>query len=246
MQITKKSCVRSFWTNGVKCWHPVQCSYMTLWISIQLLSLHHYYSISTGSCLTTFLTILILLRVTTICLPTWRTGCDHSASTITRSWGTGMELSSQKTWLLWHRSTKRISRYKCLNSSSDWLHWEHFLYKINFFSHCSFCEKLTGGYFPNSLCVILQNTRTSRTASLTYNWMITLPFHWKHFLEQCPVSHSTGHSYSIHGKLYHLLFPSAPIQRQDMKVWLEHWQATVFTNINTLVINAYVWGPLYM
>jgi hypothetical protein len=34
----------------------------------------------------TFLTALILLWVTTTCLPTWRTGWHHSASTIMRSW----------------------------------------------------------------------------------------------------------------------------------------------------------------
>jgi hypothetical protein len=41
---------------------------------------------STGSCLTTLLTALISLQVTTNCLPTWRTGCDHNSSTIMRSW----------------------------------------------------------------------------------------------------------------------------------------------------------------
>jgi hypothetical protein len=51
-----------------------------------LLALQHCWSISTGNSLTTLLTALILLQVTTTCLPTRRTGCDHSASTIMRSW----------------------------------------------------------------------------------------------------------------------------------------------------------------
>jgi hypothetical protein len=55
-------------------------------LRIQLLALEHCWSISTGSCLTTHVTALILLRATTTCLTTWRTGCDHSASTIMRSW----------------------------------------------------------------------------------------------------------------------------------------------------------------
>jgi hypothetical protein len=38
------------------------------------------------SCLASLLTTLVLLWMTTICLPTWRSGCDHSASTIMRSW----------------------------------------------------------------------------------------------------------------------------------------------------------------
>jgi hypothetical protein len=43
------------------------------------------YCISTGSCLTTLLTVLISLRMTAAYSPTW-TGYDHSASTIIRSW----------------------------------------------------------------------------------------------------------------------------------------------------------------
>jgi hypothetical protein len=59
-------------------------------------ALDHCWSISTGNCLTTHLTALILLQATTTCLllPTWRTGCYHSASTVMRSW---WKLS--KTWL---------------------------------------------------------------------------------------------------------------------------------------------------
>jgi hypothetical protein len=55
--------------------------------------LNHCWSISTRSCLTNLLTALISLRATTTCLPTWRTGWDHSPSTIMRSW------ERVKTWL---------------------------------------------------------------------------------------------------------------------------------------------------
>jgi hypothetical protein len=36
--------------------------------------------------LTTLLTALISLQVTTACLHTWRTACNHSTSTIMCSW----------------------------------------------------------------------------------------------------------------------------------------------------------------
>jgi hypothetical protein len=51
-----------------------------------LLTLEHCWNISTGSCLITLLWALISLRTAATCLPTWRTGCDHSPSTIMRSW----------------------------------------------------------------------------------------------------------------------------------------------------------------
>jgi hypothetical protein len=63
-----------------------ECSFMTMHARLQLLTLKHRWSISIGSCLTIHLTALILLRATTTCLPTWRTGCDHSASAVMRSW----------------------------------------------------------------------------------------------------------------------------------------------------------------
>jgi hypothetical protein len=59
---------------------------MTMCICIQRLTLEHCWSISTWSCLTTLLTALISRQATTTCLPTWRTGCDHSILTIKRSW----------------------------------------------------------------------------------------------------------------------------------------------------------------
>jgi hypothetical protein len=57
----------------------------------------HSWSISTRSCLTTLLMALILLWATTTCLPTWRTGWDHSTSAIMSWWKVSkcMWLSSQ-------------------------------------------------------------------------------------------------------------------------------------------------------
>jgi hypothetical protein len=46
----------------------------------------HYWSISSGNCLTTLFTTLISPLATTTCLLTWSTGCDHSASAVMRSW----------------------------------------------------------------------------------------------------------------------------------------------------------------
>jgi hypothetical protein len=82
---TLKNCVGSFRAKEVECWHTVYCSSMTMRIGIQLFAPEHTWSILTGSCLTTLLTAMIMLRATTTCLPTWRTGWDHSASTIVRS-----------------------------------------------------------------------------------------------------------------------------------------------------------------
>jgi hypothetical protein len=62
-------------------WHLVLRSSMTMRICIQLLALENCWNISTGCYLTTLPISLILLRVTTTYLPTWRTGWDHSAST---------------------------------------------------------------------------------------------------------------------------------------------------------------------
>jgi hypothetical protein len=59
---------------------------MLVRIRVRLLTFEHCCSISTGSSLTTLLTALISLRATTACLPTWRAGCDLSASTLMRSW----------------------------------------------------------------------------------------------------------------------------------------------------------------
>jgi hypothetical protein len=55
-------------------------------VCIQLLALEHSWSFSTGSRLTMLLRAPILLRATTACLPTGRTGWDHSAWTIMSWW----------------------------------------------------------------------------------------------------------------------------------------------------------------
>jgi hypothetical protein len=51
-----------------------------------MLTIKHCWSISTAGCLTSLLTALILLRETTSCFHTWRSGWDHSASTIMSWW----------------------------------------------------------------------------------------------------------------------------------------------------------------
>jgi hypothetical protein len=60
-------------------------TYMTMYVHIQLLTLEHCWSISTWGCLTTLLRALIALQAAATCLPTGRSGCYHSASTIRRS-----------------------------------------------------------------------------------------------------------------------------------------------------------------
>jgi hypothetical protein len=60
----KKNCIGPLRTKGV------ECSSMIVRVCIQLLTLEYCRSISTGSCLTIFLTALISLQVTTTCLPT--------------------------------------------------------------------------------------------------------------------------------------------------------------------------------
>jgi hypothetical protein len=80
-----------------------------------LLALKHCWSISTGSCLTTLFTSLISLRATIICLPAWRIGWHHRASTITRTWW-------KVSKLLWHTHTKAYSPTRhVLNSGGDYI-----------------------------------------------------------------------------------------------------------------------------
>jgi hypothetical protein len=68
--------------------------------------------ISTTSWLTTFLTALISFRATITCLPTWRTGWDHSTWAIMRSWRKG----SKRGWAN-RRQTFMAQTYK--NSFSN-------------------------------------------------------------------------------------------------------------------------------
>jgi hypothetical protein len=121
---TLKKTVGPFRTKGVECLYPVYCSSTKTRVHIQLLVLEHCCSVSAGSCLATLLTVLISLRATPTCLPTWRTDCDHNASTIMRSWWKVLKhmwLSSQAadfdTGI-----QKLILRYdKCLNSCGDYV-----------------------------------------------------------------------------------------------------------------------------
>jgi hypothetical protein len=80
--------VKKYITKQQKAWNAgIWCSVPPwLHICIQLLTLEHCWSILTWSCLTTLLTALISLWATAICLPTWRSGWDHSASAIMKSW----------------------------------------------------------------------------------------------------------------------------------------------------------------
>jgi hypothetical protein len=51
--------------------------------------------------LTTLLRALISLRRTTTCLPTWRTGWDHSVSAIMRSWWKVSKCDRAHMWQTW-------------------------------------------------------------------------------------------------------------------------------------------------
>jgi hypothetical protein len=98
---------------------------MTMRFSIQLLALEHCWSILTGSCLTTLVTALISLRVTSICLPIWITGCHHSASTVLWSWWRCQnvaELTGDR--FLWHKHTKTYSPIRHVSQFLQWLRWE--------------------------------------------------------------------------------------------------------------------------
>jgi hypothetical protein len=79
LQNTTKNCKGPLRTNGVVLLHDsahlhtAACTWALLEHFNWVLSYHPPYS-------------LIFLSATTICLPTWRTCWDHSASTIMRSW----------------------------------------------------------------------------------------------------------------------------------------------------------------
>jgi hypothetical protein len=99
-------------------WHPVQCSSMSMNVSIQLLALEHCYSNSAGSCLTTLLTTLISLRATIICLPA-RNGWAHSAPTIMSRWKASKRDTSQAADIFDPDIPKVIHRYDACVSSGD-------------------------------------------------------------------------------------------------------------------------------
>jgi hypothetical protein len=102
----------------------LECSSMKIRVRMQLLALEHCWSISAGSCLTTLLTSLISLQATATCLRTWRTGWDHSTSTIMRSW---RKLSKRGEFtggrLLWQRHTTTYFPIQ-VYQFRRWLRWE--------------------------------------------------------------------------------------------------------------------------
>jgi hypothetical protein len=106
-------------------------------VHIQLPALEHrWWSISTGSCLTTFLTALISLRATTIYLLicTWRTALQQHLGVDGRYQNVAVLLEGG---LLWHRHTKTYSPTQMLHFWR-WLCWEvaevctYFLHIVTF------------------------------------------------------------------------------------------------------------------
>jgi hypothetical protein len=77
-RLTQKKKSLGMLISGVALLHDNAC--------LHTAALGHCWSVSTGSCLTTFLRALISLGATASCLPTWRTGWDPRASTVMRSW----------------------------------------------------------------------------------------------------------------------------------------------------------------
>jgi hypothetical protein len=98
------------------------------------------------NCLTILLTALISLRATTTCLlvPTWRTGCDHRASTIMSWWNVsklGWALGRQTSLTLAHKNlfpdtSASISVVTMLRNSLSM--YVFFVYN-KLFSHSLFC-----------------------------------------------------------------------------------------------------------
>jgi hypothetical protein len=110
----------------VECWHTVLRSSMTMRVRKQLRALEHYWSISTGSSLTTLLRSPISLRATTTCLPIWRNAWVHSTSTIRGGVGGRCQNVAELTGgrLLWHRLTKTYSPIRKVPQFVGWLRWE--------------------------------------------------------------------------------------------------------------------------
>jgi hypothetical protein len=73
--------------------------------------------------LTSFLTALISLRAAITCLPTWRTGCNHSASIewVDARFQNVAELTDDR--LLWHRHIKTYSPIQA-PQFRRWRRWE--------------------------------------------------------------------------------------------------------------------------
>jgi hypothetical protein len=87
----------------------------------------HCWSISTGSCLTTLFTALISLWATTTCSPTWRTGCNHSASTMRCWWKvrkSGWAHRQQTSLTQVHKNLLPNTRIASISAETWRLHWE--------------------------------------------------------------------------------------------------------------------------
>jgi hypothetical protein len=145
----------------------------------QLLEHEHYWSISTGSCLTTALTALISLRATRI----WRTSSDHSASNsdelmegVKRGWAHRRQTS------LTQAQKKLIPQYhKCLNSDDDYVEKQlkyvrifyiiHFLLSLTFFFLTTRRRLLSK--WPSYFCSLwVESDRVTRT---NYIWKKIIP-----------------------------------------------------------------------
>jgi hypothetical protein len=107
-------------------------------IHIQLFTLRHFNWV----CLTTLHTALILLQVTTTCLPAWRAGCNRSVSTIMSWWKV-----SKRGWAhRWQISLTQVETktYSLIQVPQlwPWLWWEaaevcvYCLYVIIFLVAC--------------------------------------------------------------------------------------------------------------
>jgi hypothetical protein len=95
-----------------------------MYIRIQLLAFEHHWSISTGSCLTTLLTALILLCGTTTSLPYLKNwlGSQFISNNEELMEGVKTWLSPQMAGFLDTGIQKLIPRYdKCLNSGDHYI-----------------------------------------------------------------------------------------------------------------------------
>jgi hypothetical protein len=100
----------------------VQCSSMTMHVRVQLLALEHCWSISTGSCLTNLLTDLISLRATTTNNTTWRTGWDHSASTLMSWWKAAGFFDTRIQKLIPQHDKCFNSSWECIEKQPKYIH----------------------------------------------------------------------------------------------------------------------------
>jgi hypothetical protein len=108
----------------VKWWKKVhrRIQNMPMFVHIQLLALEHCWNISTGSCLTTHLTALISLGATIASLHTWRTGWDHSTSTVMSSWWKVLPKRGLSPWANYTDRPPLVGEVRLLRiKGSTWL-----------------------------------------------------------------------------------------------------------------------------